>query len=98
MADTLVVEVDELDEVPLELLDPPPELAANPAPWGSATPIASAKPNVMSARLVAFILFLLRKSPGTGLRTIWTHEQVAADHYSLPLRHGNQGRDGYYRP
>jgi len=75
MADTLLEELDEPDEpdeplddeLPPELLDPPPpELAANPAPWGSATPTASANANVTSTRLVACILFLLRKSPGTG--------------------------------
>jgi len=68
IADTLVEELDELDpppdELPPELLDPPPpELAANPAPWGIATPTASASARVTSARLVACILFLLRKSP-----------------------------------
>lgn len=69
IADTLVEELDEFeepDELPPELLDPPPEFAAKPAAWGSATPTASANAHVTSTRLVACILFLLRKSPGTG--------------------------------
>jgi hypothetical protein len=75
IADTLVEELDELeeldepDELPPELLDPP-ELAAKPAAWGSATPTASANAQVTSTRLVACILFLLRKSPGMGFADI----------------------------
>jgi hypothetical protein len=73
IADTLVEELDELDELddpPPELLDPPPELAAKPPAWGSATPSASANAQVTSTRVLACILFLLRKSPGTGFADI----------------------------
>jgi hypothetical protein len=60
-------ELEDPDEPPPELLDPPPELAAKPPAAGSATPTASASANVMSERLVACILFLLRKSTGHGV-------------------------------
>jgi hypothetical protein len=91
IAETLVEELDEPDEPldelpPLELLDPPPpELAANPAPWGSATPTASANANVMNTRLVACILFLLRQITGHGW-VIWLNEQGIGSDYSSFLR------------
>jgi hypothetical protein len=88
IADTLVDELDEFDELdepeelPPELLEPPPELAANPAPWGSATPTASANATVRSARLVACILFLLRKSRALEVWAVWLNEQAAGSEYS----------------
>jgi hypothetical protein len=102
IADTLVEELDELDELddpddPPELLDPPPELAAKPAAWGSATPSASANAQVTSTRLVACILFLLRKSPGTGLQIFWVNEQAIGCDYSSPLLCASQSRYAYYR-